>query len=42
MPVGVQLIGPRHADAELLEVAAAASAALGAPRVAPVEPGAAR
>lgn len=38
MPLGVQLIGPRHADAEILELAAAAAQSLGAPAVNPVEP----
>ncbi|MGY6536942.1 MAG: amidase [Pararhodobacter sp.] len=38
MPLGVQLIGPRHADAELLELAAAAARALGAAAVNPVDP----
>lgn len=38
MPLGVQLIGPRHADAELLELAHAAAEALGAPVVDPVDP----
>lgn len=38
MPLGVQLLGPRHSDAELLELAVPASEALGAPRVDPVAP----
>ena len=40
MPLGVQLIGPRCGDADLLELAAAAAEALGAPAVDPVEPAA--
>jgi len=38
LPLGVQLIGPRHGDAALLELAAAAAEALGAPAVDPVDP----
>lgn len=38
MPLGVQLIGARHSDAELLELAGAAAEALGVAAVNPVEP----
>lgn len=38
MPMGVQLIGARYSDADLLELAVPASEALGAPMVDPVEP----
>lgn len=38
MPVGVQLVAARYRDAELLEVAAACAAAIGAPAVDPVSP----
>lgn len=38
MPLGVQLIGPRFGDADLLELAAAAAEALEAPAVDPVDP----
>ena len=36
LPVGVQLIGPRHGDAALLELGHAVAQALGRPRVDPV------
>lgn len=38
MPLGVQLLGPRHSDADLLELAVPVSEALGAPMVDPVAP----
>ena len=38
MPMGVQLIGPRYSDADLLELAVPASEALGTPMVDPVDP----